>query len=90
MLKFELQYEWTPPQIFFFGHRVLQLFCHNIEGTHHIKGRIKQLLVLYFTITYSWQLLNGEKSLVGKKVHPYISRILQISFTQILFYLTNG
>ena len=24
--KFELQYEWTPPQIFFCGYRILQLF----------------------------------------------------------------
>ena len=32
VLKFELQYEWTPPKIFFCGHRVSQLFCHNVEG----------------------------------------------------------
>ena len=25
-LKFEFQYEWTPPQIFFGGYRVLQHF----------------------------------------------------------------
>ena len=37
ILKFKLQYEWTPPQIFFCRYRVLQLLCHNIEGTHDIK-----------------------------------------------------
>ena len=36
VLKFELQYEWAPPQIFFCGHRVLQLFCHNVGGGHDI------------------------------------------------------
>ena len=25
VLKFELQYQWTPPQIFFCGYRALQL-----------------------------------------------------------------
>ena len=37
VLKFESQYKWTPPQIFHCGHRVLQLFCHNVEGAHDIK-----------------------------------------------------
>ena len=54
---------------------------------------LQQLLALYFEIIYSWQLSSCEKSLVGKKIHPYISRILQIqsSFTQInfSFSLTN-
>ena len=36
-LKFKLQYELTPPQIFFCGYNVLQQFCHNVEGTHNIK-----------------------------------------------------
>ena len=47
---------------------------------------LKQLLALYFPIIYSWQLSSSEKSLVGKNVHPYISKILQISFTQIFFF----
>ena len=37
VLKFELQYEWTPLQIFFRGYRVLQLFCQNVEGTNDFK-----------------------------------------------------
>ena len=37
VLKFELQCEWTPPQIFFCGYCDLQLFCHNVEGAHDIK-----------------------------------------------------
>ena len=28
-LKIELQYQWTPPQIFFCRYRLLQLFSHN-------------------------------------------------------------
>ena len=47
---------------------------------------LKQLLALYFPIIYSWQLSSSEKSLVGKNVHPYISKILQISFTQVFFF----
>ena len=31
ILKFELQYEWIPPQ------SILQVFCHNVEGAHDIK-----------------------------------------------------
>ena len=37
VLKFELQYGLTPPQIFFCGYRLLQLFCHSGEGAHDIK-----------------------------------------------------
>ena len=35
--KFELQYEWTPPPIFFCECHVLQLFCHNVESARDIK-----------------------------------------------------
>ena len=42
-LKFELQYEWTPQETFFYGHRVLQLFCHNVEADHAIKCSQKYL-----------------------------------------------
>ena len=42
-MKFELQYEWTLPQIFFCGYRVLLLFYHNLEGAHDIKCGEKQL-----------------------------------------------
>ena len=35
VLKFELQYEWIPPQLFFCGYRVLQL-RRNVEGAHDI------------------------------------------------------
>ena len=37
VLKFKLQYEWTPPQMLFCGYHVWQLFCHNGEGAHDIK-----------------------------------------------------
>ena len=37
VLKFELQNECTPPQVFFCGYRVLQLLCHNVEEAHDIK-----------------------------------------------------
>ena len=37
VLKFELQYEWTPTQIFFCGYHVLQLLCHNGDGGNDIK-----------------------------------------------------
>ena len=43
ILKFELHYEGTPPQIFFCGCRVLQLFCHNVDGAHDIKWSQKKL-----------------------------------------------
>ena len=54
---------------------------------------LKQSLALYFPIICSWQLSSSEKSLVGKKVHPYILKILQISITEIFFFsftLTNA
>ena len=55
---------------------------------------LQQLLALYFSIIYSWQLSSSEKTLLGKKIHPFISRVLQIhiSFTQMLFSfsLTNA
>ena len=47
---------------------------------------LQQLLALYFVIIYSWLLSRSEKTLVGEKSHPYISRILQISFAKILFF----
>ena len=43
VLKFELQYELTPPQIFLCGYRVLQLLCHNVEGAYDIKCSEKWL-----------------------------------------------
>ena len=39
---------------------------------------LQQLLALYFALIYTWQLSSSEKSLVGKKINPYILRILQI------------
>ena len=36
VLKFEFQHAWTPPQIFFCGYRVLQLFCRNVQKAHDI------------------------------------------------------
>ena len=43
VLKFELQCESSSPQIFFCGHRILQLFCLDVEGAHDIKCSQKQL-----------------------------------------------
>ena len=37
ILKFELQYERTAPQISFCGYRVLQLLYRNIEGANDTK-----------------------------------------------------
>ena len=36
-LKLQMEYEWTPQLVFFCVHRVLQLFCHNVEEDHAIK-----------------------------------------------------
>ena len=36
-LKFKLQYEWTPPQMFFLGYCLLQQFCHIEKGAYDIK-----------------------------------------------------
>ena len=49
---------------------------------------LQQLLPLYFVIIYSWQLSSSEKLLAGKKIDPYISRILQIyiPLTQTFFF----
>ena len=41
-LKIELQYQWTPPQIFFCRYRLLQLFSHNVEGAYDIECSLKQ------------------------------------------------
>ena len=35
--------EWAPPQIFFCGYRVLQLFCHDGEGAHDTNCSLKWL-----------------------------------------------
>ena len=37
VLKFELQYKWIPPQIFFCEYCVSQLLFHSGEGAHDIK-----------------------------------------------------
>ena len=46
-----------------------------LEHLGMIASILQQLLALYFSIMYCWQLSVSEKILVGKKVHPYISRI---------------
>ena len=56
---------------------------------------LQQLLALYFAIIYSWQLSVNKKSLIGNKIHPDVSRTLQIyiSFFHlyfILFYFINS
>ena len=66
------------------GTMVSYEFCKifkNIFFTKHLcmsASILQQLLALYFAIIYSWQLSSSEKSLVRRKIHPYISRILQI------------
>ena len=77
------------------AHRFPCEFCKifkNTFFTEHLwmtTSILQQLLALYFAIIYSWQLSSSEKSLVGKKIHPYISRTLQIqiSCTQIFFFI---
>ena len=64
-------------------------FCNvfkNTIFTEHLwmtASILQQQLVLYFPFIYRWQHSSGETSLVGKKLHPYISRIFQI---QIFFF----
>ena len=50
---------------------------------------LQQLMALYFAMIQIWQILSSKKSLVGKKIPLYISRILQtyISITQIFFFI---
>ena len=54
VLKFELHYEWTAPRRFFCGYRILQLFCHNVEGAHDIKCSQK-----YLELKFCWFLRLG-------------------------------
>ena len=81
----------------------LQLYLKRDSGTGGISVNfarylwmtasiLQQLLALYFALIYSWQLSSSKKSLVGKKIHLYISRIvqIQISFTQIFFFIFFG
>ena len=39
VLKLELNYEMTPPQMFFSGYHVLQAFCQNVVGACDIRCR---------------------------------------------------
>ena len=50
-------------------------FTENLWMTASI---LQQLLALYFAIICRWLLSSSEKSLVGKKINPSISRIWQI------------
>ena len=51
------------------------LFMEHLWMTASI---LQQLLALCFLFIYRWEHLSGEKLLAGKKIDPYISRILQI------------
>ena len=59
-------------------------FCNIFKNTFFTEhlwmtvSILQQLQVLFFAIIYNWQLSSSEKSLVGKKIHTFISRILQI------------
>ena len=57
-----------------------KIFQNNFFTEHFWMTIIWLLLDDYYrtTIIYSWQLSSTEKSLVGEKIHPYISRVLQI------------
>ena len=61
VLKFELQYEWTPPRKIFCGYRILQLFCHNVEGAHDIKCSQK-----YLELKFCWFLRLGYNFTRGR------------------------
>ena len=41
VLKFELQHEWTVPQVFSSGCRVLHLSCHDVEEAHDSSMELK-------------------------------------------------
>ena len=56
-MKFESQHEWTPPQIFFCGHRVLQLFCQNVEWAYDIKW-VKTAGTEILLISETWSKIN--------------------------------
>ena len=43
ILNVKLQCKWGPQQMFFCGHRGLQLFCHSVEADFAIKSRQKWL-----------------------------------------------
>ena len=79
-----------------FSFEFYKIFKNNLFMEHlwMTASVLQQLLALYFSIIYSWQLSSSEKTLLGKKIHPFISRVLQIhiSFTQMLFSfsLTNA
>ena len=72
---------------------IFQNFLENIFSRPSLDNSVlKQLLALSFPVIYSWQLSSSEKSLVSKKLYPYISRILQICYTDFFFsfYLSNA
>ena len=52
--KLFLQYEWTPPEIFLGGYRVLQLLCHNVKGPHDINCMSKIAGTEIFLISKTW------------------------------------
>ena len=67
---------------------IFQNFLENIFSRPSLDNSVlKQLLALSFPVIYSWQLSSSEKSLVSKKLYPYISRILQICYTDFFFIL---
>ena len=66
---------------------IFQNFLENIFSRASLDNSVlKQLLALSFPVIYSWQLSSSEKSLVSKKLYPYISRILQICYTDFFFH----
>ena len=48
------------------------------ESLRMVASILQQLLALYFANIYSWQRISSDTSLVGKKIHLHISRILLI------------
>ena len=65
-------------------------FCKTIQNTFFTQHlwMIASILQQLLAIIYSWQLSSSEKSLVGKKIDPFISGILLILISFFHFFLS--
>ena len=73
VLLFELQHEWTPPQIIFCRHCVLQLFCHNVEGESQwyqlqSKNTGTEILLISETSVYIFTRGNNQRCSIKKNI----------------------
>ena len=78
-MKFELQYEWTPPQIFFYGYHVSQLFCHNVEEAHDVKYNKKKSWNWRFADFRDLVLILPEAATRGVQAKKVFSKMVQYS-----------